>query len=66
MWSGFPLGRIKTGLYADGNTEFQFGTCCSKLVGLIALMIFIAMTVYNLSKFGNGVTYNQQQERFKT
>lgn len=51
------MGTIRTGLYAEGVTEFRFSTAASKIVGIIALIAFLGFTVFELSRFGTSINF---------
>ena len=58
IWDGFPLGRIRTGLYAEGAKHFVFATVFSKIIGIIALAAFLTVMVVDFSKFGSGIKFS--------
>ena len=57
MWDGFPLGRIRTGLYTEGAQHFVFSTVFSKIVGIIAAIFFLVVMGIDFSKFGSGIKF---------
>jgi hypothetical protein len=64
IWSGFPLGRIETGLFPHGKEMTEFGTTWSKSVGVIALLWFLFYVFVDISNFGADATARDRFMRF--